>query len=179
MGLGVAGASGIPLGIDNRWDMTIGYFLFSLVLTSGAFYTARRLPHELMARGFRWLVWLGKYSLLFLYVHMGVIWLLRNYAQGIWGTYLVWPTVALASLILMWTLPALLGALRVPAVMSRFSAWIGLLALVLAAPLVLPGGAPLVLVQLALGVVFSLYYASMTRALKGVAWPSARPAEGG
>jgi peptidoglycan/LPS O-acetylase OafA/YrhL len=179
LGLGLAWAAGIPLGVDNRWDMTIGYFLCSLLLTAGSFYLARSLPQELMLRAFPWLLWLGKYSLLFLYVHMGVIWLVRNYTQGIWGTYLVWPTVALASLVLMWTLPALLGALRVPAVMSRFSAWIGLLALVLAAPLVLPGGAPLVLAQLALGVVFSLYYASMTRALKGVAWPLTRPAEGG
>jgi len=179
LGLGVAGASGIPLGIDNRWDMTIGYFLFSLLLTSAAFYTARRLSQELVACAFPWLLWLGKYSLLFLYVHMGVIWLVREYTHGIWGTYLVWPTVAAASLVVMWALPPALAALRVPALMSRFPAWIGLLALVLAAPLALPAGAPLVLTELALGLVFSLYYPSMTQALKGVAWPSPRPAEGG
>jgi hypothetical protein len=179
LGLGLAWSAGIPLGIDNRWDMTIGYFLFSLLLTSAAFYAARLLPQELMARAFPWLLWLGKYSLLFLYVHMGVIWLVRNYTQGIWGTYLVWPAVAVASLVLMWTVPTVLGALRVPSIMSRFPAWIGLLALVLAAPLVLPAGAPLVLAELALGLVFSLYYPSMTQALKGVAWPSPRPVEGG
>jgi len=176
--LGLAAAAGVPLGIDNRWDMTIGYFLFSVLLTSTAFYTARRLPQDLMARAFPWLLWLGRYSLLFLYVHMGVIWLVRTYTEGVWGTYLVWPAVAAASLVLMWILPALLGALRLPSVMSRFPAWIGLLALVLAAPLVLPAGAPLVLTELALGLVLSLYYPSMTQALKGLAWPAPRPAEG-
>ena len=178
LGLGLAWAAGVPLGIDNRWDMTIGYFLFSVVLTSGAFYSARRLPQEFMVRALPSLLWLGKYSLLFLYVHMGVIWLVRNYTQGIWGTYLVWPAVAAASIVLMWALPPLLGALRVPAVMSRFPAWIGLLALVLAAPLVLPAGTPLVLAEFALGLVFSLYYASMTQALKSVAWPSPRRVAG-
>jgi hypothetical protein len=178
LGLGLAWAGGVPLGIDNRWDMTIGYFLFSLMLTSGAFYSARRLPQEFMVSALPWLLWLGKYSLLFLYVHMGVIWLVRSYTQGIWGTYLIWPAVAAASVGLMWALPPLLAALRVPAVMSRFPAWIGLLALVLTAPLLLPAGTPLVLAQFTLGLIFSLYYASMTQALKGVTWPSQRPVAG-
>jgi hypothetical protein len=177
LGLGLAWGADIPLGIDNRWDMTIGYFLFSVLLTSSAFYAARRLPQDLIERAFSWLLWLGKYSLLFLYVHIGVIWLVRSYTEGIWGTYLVWPVVALASLVLMRILPAVLGAMRVPAIMARFPAWIGLLALVLGAPLVLPAGAPLVLTELALGVIFSLYYPSMTQALKGVTWPSPRPVE--
>jgi hypothetical protein len=179
LALGLARAAGIPLGIDNRWDMTIGYFLFSLLLTAGSFYVARRLPQDIMSRTFPWLLWLGKYSLLFLYVHMGVIWLVRTYTPGIWGTYLIWPAVAVASIVLMWALPPLLGALRVPAVMSRFPAWIGLLTLVLAAPLVLPAGAPLVLAEFALGLVFSLYYAAMTQVLKGVVWPAARPVQEG
>ena len=130
-------------------------------------------------RAFPWLLWLGRQSLLFLYVHMGVIWLVRNYSEGVWGTYLVWPVVAAASLVLMWVLPGLFGALRTPVIMSRFPAWIVLLSLVLAAPLALPPGAPLVLAELALGLVFALYYPSMTRALKGVSWPAPRPVEGG
>jgi hypothetical protein len=178
LGLGLAGAAGVPLGIDNRWDMTIGYFLCSVMLTAGAFYLARRLPQERMTRTFPWLLWLGRYSLLFLYVHMGVIWMVREYAPGIWGTYLVWPVVAAASLLVMWVLPPALAALRVPALMSRFPAWIGLLALMLAAPLMLPEGAPLVLTELALGLIFALYYPAMTRALKGVTWPAPRPAPG-
>jgi hypothetical protein len=68
----------------------------------------------------------------------------------------------------MWVLPPLFGALRIPALMSRFPAWLLLLALVLATPLVLPTGATLILTQLALGLVFSLYYAAMTQVLKGV-----------
>ena len=174
LGLGLGLAADLPLGIDNRWDMTIGYFLFSFLLTASAFYAARRIPQDVTARAFPWLLWLGRYSLLFLYVHMGVIWLVRTYTQEIWGTYLLWPVVAAASLALMLALPPLLGRLQLPSLMSRFSAWIGLLALVLAAPLVLPEGAPLVLVEFALGVVFSLYYANMTQALKGLDWPSTR-----
>jgi peptidoglycan/LPS O-acetylase OafA/YrhL len=179
LGLGLAWAAGIPLGVDNRWDMTIGYFLCSLLLTAGFFFVARSLPQHLMLRAFYWLLWLGKYSLLFLYVHMGVIWLVKNHTQGVWGTYMVWPAVALASLVLMWILPPLLGALRVPALMSRFPAWICLLALVLAAPLVLPEGAPLVLTEFGLGLVFSLYYGAMTQALKGIGLPSARSVQVG
>jgi hypothetical protein len=36
----------------------------------------------------------------------------------------------------------------------------------------LPGGAPLVLTEFALGLVFALYYASMTQILKGLVWPT-------
>jgi hypothetical protein len=178
LALGLARASGLELGIDNRWDMTLGYFLFSLLLTALSFYVARRLPQDLTARAFPWLIWLGKQSLLFLYVHMVLVWLVRHYTQGIWGTYWVWPAVGLASLVLMWALPPLLGALRVPALMARFPAWVVLVVLVLAAPLVLPAGAPLVLTQFALGLVFSLYYASMTQVLKGVSWPAAQSVRG-
>ena len=177
--LGLAWGLGLPLGIDNRWDMSIGYFLCSLLLTSACFYGARRLPHAFLAQTLSPLIWLGKYSLLFLYVHMVVIWLIRHHTQGIWGTYWIWPAVGAASLALMWVLPPLLGALRIPALMTRFSAWAVLLVLVLAAPLVLPPGAPLVLTEFALGLVFSLYYASMTQVLKGVAWPPRRQVSAG
>ncbi len=174
LAIGLIWATGTPLGIDNRWDMSIGYFLFSLLLTASAFYIARRLPQNFMASALSWLLWLGKSSLLFLYVHMGVIWLIRTYTQGIWETYLIWPVVAVLSIILMKVLPPMLGRLHVPEAMGRFSAWIGLLALILLAPLALPVGAPLVLAEFVLGLVFALYYASMTQKLKGVVWPAGR-----
>ena len=40
--------------------------------------------------------------------------------------------------------------------------------------LALSAGAPLVLTEFALGLVFPLYYASMTQVLKGVSWPPRR-----
>jgi hypothetical protein len=171
-GLALGWALGLPLGIDNRWDMTLGYFLFSLVLTSLSFYVARGLPRALVARAFPWLLWLGTFSLLFLYVHIGVIWLIRQYTSGIWGTYWVWPLVGLASILMMWLLPRLFGAMRIPRLMAGFPAWMVLLALILIAPLALPDGAPLVLTQWLLGLVFALYYGSMTQSLKGVCWPA-------
>ena len=174
LGMGIMQALGFSLGIDNRWDMSTGYFLFSLLITSSAFYVARRLPQAVITRAFAWLIWLGKNSLLFLYVHMGVIWLVREYTEGIWDSYLVWPVVAVTSIVLMWLLPLLLKALRIPALMTPLSAWMVLTGLILAAPLLLPAGAPLVLTEFLLGVVFALYYGSLTRRLKHVAWPSGR-----
>ena len=170
--MGLMLASGIPLGVDNRWDMSTGYFLFSLLLTSSAFYVARWLPQSIIPRAFGWLLWLGKNSLLFLYVHMGVIWIVREYTHGIWESYLVWPVVSLASISLMWSLPPLLNTLRIPALMAHLPAWAGLTALILAAPLLLPAGAPLVLTEFALGLVFALYYVSLTHALKHLSWPA-------
>jgi len=172
LGLGLTWASGMPLGIDNRWDMSIGYFLFSVLLTASAFYIARRIPQDFIALALSWLLWLGKNSLLFLYIHMGSIWVVRTYTQDIWETYLIWPVIAVMSIILMWTLPMLLGRLHVPEMMKRFRGWLGLLTLILVAPLVLPGGASLVLTELALGLIFALYYASMTKILKGLVWPT-------
>ena len=169
--MGLMQAAGVSLGIDNRWDMSTGYFLFSLLITSSAFYVARRLPQAVIARAFAWLLWLGKNSLLFLYVHMGVIWLVREYTRDIWDTYMIWPVVTVISIGLMWSLPPLLRALGIPALMARLPAWITLTVLILTAPLVLPAGAPLVLTEFALGLVFSLYYVSMTQALKNVVWP--------
>lgn len=171
-GLALGWTLGLPLEIDNRWDMTLGYFLFSLLLTSVSFYIARELPRALIARAFPWLLWLGTFSLLFLYVHIGVIWLTRQYTWGIWGTYWVWPVVGLASIMLMWLFPRLFGALRIPPLMTGFPAWLVLLGLILIAPLALPDGAPLVLTQWFLGLVFALYYGSMTQSLKGVVWPA-------
>ena len=172
--MGLMQAMGVSLGIDNRWDMSTGYFLFSLLITSSAFYVARRLPQAVITGAFAWLIWLGKNSLLFLYVHMGVIWLVREYTEGIWDSYLVWPVVAITSIVLMWLLPLLLKALRIPALMSSLPAWMALTGLILAAPLLLPAGVPLVLTEFLLGVVFALYYGSLTRRLKHVAWPSGR-----
>ena len=169
--MGLMQAAGVSLGIDNRWDMSTGYFLFSLLITSSAFYVARRLSQAVIARAFAWLLWLGKNSLLFLYVHMGVIWLVREYTRDIWDTYMIWPVVTVISIGLMWSLPPLLRALGIPALMARLPAWITLTVLILTAPLVLPAGAPLVLTEFALGLVFSLYYVSMTQALKNVVWP--------
>jgi hypothetical protein len=105
---------------------------------------------------------------------MGVIWLVKNATQGIWDTYLIWPVVALVSIMSMHGIPLLFGALRLPATMSRFRAWVGLLALILTAPLVLPPGGLLVLVELTLGLIFSLYYVAITSVLKGVNWPATR-----
>jgi hypothetical protein len=172
LALGLIWATGTPLGIDNRWDMSTGYFLFSILLTASSFYIARRIPQDFIARALSSLLWLGKNSLLFLYVHMGLIWLVKTYTQGIWETYLIWPVVAVMSITLMWILPALLGRLHVPEMMNRFRSWVALLVLILVAPLVLPGGAPLVLTEFALGLVFALYYASMTQILKGLVWPT-------
>ena len=169
--MGMMQAAGLPLGIDNRGDMSMGYFLFSLFITSSTFYVARLLPQAIIPRMFTWLLWLGKNSLLFLYVHMGVIWLVREYTRDIWDSYLIWPVVTSTSIVLMWSLPPLLKALRVPALMTGLPSWIGLTMLILAAPLVLPAGAPLVLTEFTLGLVFALYYASMTQALKGLTWP--------
>ncbi len=71
----------------------------------------------------------------------------------------------------MWVLPPLLESLRAPRAMARLPAWLGLLALILTAPLVLQAGAPLFLAEFALGLVFSLYYNAMTQALKEITWP--------
>jgi len=174
IGMGLMQAMDVSLGIDNRWDMSTGYFLFSLLITCGAFYVARQLPQAVITRAFAWLLWLGKNSLLFLYVHMGVIWLVREYTEGIWDSYLIWPVVTATSIILMWLLPLLLKALRIPALMTSLPAWMVLTGLILVAPLLLPAGAPLVLTEFLLGVVFALYYGSLTRRLKHVAWPSGR-----
>jgi hypothetical protein len=164
------GVLGVALDINNRWDMSTGYFLFSLLIVSSTFYVARRLPQDIISRAFSWLLWLGKHSLFFLYVHMGVIWMVREYTEKVWDSYLVWPVVTALSISLMWLLPPLLKSLRVGQLMTRLSAWLVLTALILAAPLVLPAGAPLVLTEFTLGVVFSLYYASLARALKGLSW---------
>ena len=83
------------------------------------------------------------------------------------------PVVALTSIVLMWLLPLLLKALRVPALMTHLPAWVGLTVLILTSPVLLPVGAPLMLTEFSLGVVFALYYGSMTSGLKHVVWPRA------
>jgi hypothetical protein len=162
--------AGIPLEVDNRWDMSLGFFTASLLFTSAAFYVARRLCAGFILRGCAALLWLGRQSLVFLYVHIGLIWLVREYAPDIASSYLIWPLVAVGSVVMMRMLPGLLEALRLPETLSQPSAWGVLLALILLVPLALPPGAALVGTELALGIVFSLYYPSIMQRLKTVSW---------
>jgi len=66
------------LDLENKWDMSLGYFLVCCALTFSVFFVLRVIPFFQQARGNGGLIFLGQNSLLFLYVHFPIVLYLRD-----------------------------------------------------------------------------------------------------
>jgi hypothetical protein len=100
--LGFLGSSQNPAQIDlvNKWDMSLGYFLFSCFCLFFSFALVKMFPIKNQNIASRFLLFLGKNSLLFLYVHIFVINVLfrLGVAKFVW---LYWPLVLTLSYLLI------------------------------------------------------------------------------
>jgi len=85
----------VPLDIRNKWNMSWGYFLVSCAGILLSFLLAR-WGRALQVKP---LAALGRYSLLFLYVHFIPVYLLRYF--GVETPWIVWPVILAATPLLM------------------------------------------------------------------------------
>src|SRR3990172_9057883 len=69
---------GVNLDLENKWDMSIGYFLACCMLVLGGFFLVRAISVFQQRRGMELLLFLGTNSLLFLYVHFPLILYLKD-----------------------------------------------------------------------------------------------------
>ncbi|OQX63887.1 MAG: hypothetical protein B5M51_04505 [Anaerolinea sp. 4484_236] len=163
---------GIDLDVENKWDMSVGYFLLSCILVFASFFLVRAIPffHQRVGMGLP--IFLGRNSLLFLYIHFPLVLYLKS--QKIHhkelvinrNPYLFWVLILTLTVLLM--LIILWGA-KWKWVSNPFDyliAWIILIILVFAVGLFVPNVEFVYWIEIGLGIIFAVFYPSLTRLLK-------------
>jgi len=158
--------AGFSLELDNRWDMSAGNFFFSIIIICLSFYIARLMSQAWMVRHCSGILYLGVNSLLFLYIHIFVIIILRALYPDIMESYTVWVAVGITTLLFMYLVPIVFNALQMNRVMNSINSWIFLLLLVVVIPAIFHEKYIIVSVEFALGLILSVYYPLMTKAIK-------------
>jgi fucose 4-O-acetylase-like acetyltransferase len=153
------------LDLVNKWDMSIGYFLFACFCLFFSYYLAKRITfRENVLTTF--LLFLGKNSLLFLYVHIFVINIL--YLLG-----------AARLLVGYWLLVLILSALLIKLILVGYPklnlvplfrhkiTWLILVLCVLVTPLLAKDKWVIFLLEFTWGVTLSMNYISLKELFKG------------
>jgi hypothetical protein len=163
----------IPMDIDNKWDMSPGYFLVSVVLLFSTFFVLRLASTRgspLKYTGL--LTFVGRNSLLFLYVHFPIILSLKEIrvhrkVQLIFQQpYLFWLLVLGLTLAVMLFL--VWSAKWKPAarVFDDLAAWIVLTMLVFGVGLFVSSERLVYIMEVGLGLVTAMFYPRLGRILK-------------
>jgi hypothetical protein len=165
-------SQGFYLDLENKWDMSFGYFLLCCILVHGSFFLMRALPMFKQHRGMGLLVFLGTSSLLFLYVHFPIILYLKDYKiqHTVYvinhNPYLFWflalALTVLGMLVLIW-LARLKWFARL---FDHLLVWLLLTALVFATGLIIRNEILSYWVEIGLGLLFAMFYPRLTRLVK-------------
>ncbi|MBV6396084.1 MAG: hypothetical protein HFACDABA_01672 [Anaerolineales bacterium] len=174
--------SGYPLDIQNKEDMSLSVFLLCCSMLFLSFYLARALPKlfnnkRLMAP----LSFLGRNSLLYLYVHFPTILLLKHFRivhriEFInTHPYLIWAlALALTYLIMFALLP--LGRIGwLARVFDFIPTWVVMVALVFGAGFFIPNIYIVQLAEVLLGLVIAIFFHRLASTLKKQPLPSTTP----
>jgi len=165
-------ASGYPFEIRSKWDMKIAYFLGCCAVLFGSFFLLRAIPYFQKPRGLGWLTFLGRNSLLFLYVHFPLV----LYLKGLRihrtvplirdNLYLFWVLILVTTTIIML---ALMFAARwelMASAFNRLPVWILMTMLVFAVGLIIPQPQLVYDIEIGLGVLTALFYQRLAGSLK-------------
>ena len=161
-----------PLQPGNKWDMSVGYFLLSCFLLFSSFYIVRKFAFFRSEDRKQLVLYLGKFSLLFLFVHKFVIRLLHNLA--VWPVpYLVlhrpfvfWFTVLVMTVILMKLILDISAVDVVNRIFQNIWAWVLLAILILLVPTLTKNSIVIYSLELILGIIFAVYYPLLGKAIK-------------
>jgi hypothetical protein len=164
--------SGYPLDIQNKEDMSLAVFLLCCAMLFISFYLARALPkffndERLMLP----LTFLGRNSLLYLYVHFTTVLMLKHfrivhrYDFIYTHPYLIWAlALAITYVVMIFLLP--LGRVKgLARWFDNIPIWVVMIALIFAVGLFL-GPIPSFFAEIALGIVFALFFARLSAVLK-------------
>lgn len=173
LGIGLACFLSLPLlwalSFDlrpfDKWNISAGYFLLSTGLLLLLFYLVRKFPVHEERLGLRVLLFLGRYSLLFLFIHKFVIRVMRKSVLAHYP-YLFWIIVFAGTLALMRGGLALSGYSFLQSLFQHAGVWLLLVVLVLLAPVVLHEGRALFAAEFLLGAAFATYYPFLTKMVK-------------
>ena len=167
--------SGLDLHYRSKYDMSVGYFLLSCMLLFVLYLCARGMALLRDSAGLAPLTFLGRNSLLFLFVHFAAI--AFFYLRLQWNEniplfratpFLFWLFLLVIVLIVMSGLLRVAGFLLLESYFDRIWVWAVLIALVLGVAAVIPHNGLVRWVESGLGIVAALYYHRLGRALKSV-----------
>jgi fucose 4-O-acetylase-like acetyltransferase len=157
--LGLLVSSQNPAQIDlvNKWDMSLSYFLFSCFCMFFSFALVKMFPIKKEKIASRFLLFLGKNSLLFLYVHIFIINLLYKLgmAEFVW---LYWPLVLTLSSLLIYAILVIYPKTNVVRLFHSQVSWVILTTCVMLTPLVFKDPVMVFLLEFFWGVLLSTNY---------------------
>ena len=157
--LGLLVYSQNPAQIDlvNKWDMSLGYFLFSCFCLFFSFALVKMFPIKNKNIASRFLLFLGKNSLLFLYIHIFVINVLfrLGMAEFVW---LYWPLVLTFSCLLIYLILFFYPKTNVARMFHSQVSWVILTTCVMLTPIVFRDPILIFLLEFFWGVLLSVNY---------------------
>lgn len=152
----------IPMDLFNKWNMSWGYFALACAGVIAVFLLARWVKDVPMKA----LGALGRYSLLFLYVHFIPVYALDY--LGVHAPLIVWPAVLIVTPLLMmafcWINRHVFGRIA-----GHWAFWAVLLGMVAADPFLFRYKIVIYVLSYAVGILFALNYRELMRLLEGAA----------
>ncbi|MBV6627187.1 MAG: DUF1624 domain-containing protein [Rivularia sp. (in: Bacteria)] len=149
--------------VDKKWDMSLVYFLRSSSLLFLSFYIARKYIRYFSDNNI--LVWLGKNSLLFLYIHFIPVMFLFP-SMKIDNAYLVWLSRCLISILIMQAVKYLNKFIA--NYFTNIYVWILMLAVILIIPIILNNLTTIKYLELGVGILFASNYQVLPKLLKQI-----------
>jgi fucose 4-O-acetylase-like acetyltransferase len=157
--LGLLVYSQNPAQIDlvNKWDMSLSYFLFSCFSLFFSFALVKMFPIKNENIASRFLLFLGRNSLLFLYVHIFVVNVLfrLGFSDYIW---LYWLLVLMLSSLLIYGTLIIYPKTNVARLFHSPASWVILTICVMFTPLVFRDPTIIFLLEFFWGVLLSMNY---------------------
>lgn len=150
----------ISLDLVNKWDMSIGYFLFSCFILFFSFYLVKKITIRRENSLVKFFLFLGKNSLLFLYVHIFVINILYQLGAAQWSFFYWLVTLAITSLLLYGILE-LYPKTSLSRLFQFKITWLVLTVLVMLTPLVVRDKWTIFIFEFLWGVLLSTNYAQL------------------
>lgn len=164
---------GVPLDLENKWDMSPGYFLVAMIAVLSAFFTLRFFSGRGKLLQVKSLLnFLGQNSLLFLYVHFPIILYLkenrihRSVKLIFQHPWLFWLLILALTLALMLLLLWLAKRETMAQMFDRLPLWIFMTLLVFAAGLFISSERLTYFIEIGLGILTALYYPRLANILK-------------
>jgi hypothetical protein len=163
---------GYELDLENKWNMSVGYFFLALSVVLLFFFIVRLVPVFQRSKGMGLFLFLGTSSLLFLYVHFPIILYLKEHNVQRktmlidQNPYLFWLLVLGLTLPIMFILIRLARIKYISVPFRYFPTWIFLTMFVFIAGLFIKNENAVYWIEIGLGLLFALYYPLLIRLLK-------------
>jgi hypothetical protein len=163
-----------PIDIENKWDMSLGYFLVCDILVFSTFFFLRFISswREKIFKYDGLLTFLGQNSLLFLYVHFPIILYLkeirihRDVKLIFCNPYLFWLLVLGLTLAIMFVLIWLSKWKIGSQFFDHLTVWVIMAALVFAVGIFISTERFIYVIEIGLGTLTALFYPKLANSLK-------------